>query len=339
MDYIIYKHAKTQNVNFKNKGGESARFIPCVFVMNNLIGSDIRSILQRQHYRIVGNHSAVKLCHWTKKSILDEGYCYKQKFYGIESHRCLQMTPSVVWCTQRCIFCWRNIEHTIGFKIERIDEPSEIIDGAIEGQRILLSGYGGIPERINKRKFKEAQNPNQSAISLSGEPTIYPKISELIEEFDRRGFTTFLVTNGTLPERIENLEKLPTQLYLSLEAPNKKLHKKICNPIISDAWEKINETISILPSLDTRTVIRITAIRNTNMKNPEDYARIISMAEPTFVEIKAFMLLGGARDRLSIDNMPSHEEIENFAKEIANELSYRIKDRKEDSRVVLLSRK
>ncbi len=304
-----------------------------------MIPEDIKGILEHQHYKIVGNHSAVKLCHWTKKSILDKGYCYKQKFYGISSHRCLQMTPAVVWCTQRCVFCWRNTEKTVGTRLERFDEPSEIIENAIIAQRKLLSGFGGIPERINKRKFKESQEPNQAAISLAGEPTIYPKISDLIGEFRKRNFTTFLVTNGTLPERLAKLEFLPTQLYLSLDAPNEKIYKRICNPIIPDGWSKINETISIFPSLNTRKVIRITAVKNMNMTNAEEYSDLIERAEPDFLEVKAYMFVGASRQRLSIENMPSFKEIMKFSESINANLGYNISDSKEDSRVVLLSRK
>ncbi|HDI72803.1 MAG TPA: 4-demethylwyosine synthase TYW1 [Candidatus Altiarchaeales archaeon] len=302
-----------------------------------MIPTEFKKILEKQHYKIVGRHSAVKLCHWTKRSILDEGFCYKQKFYGIESHRCLQMTPAVAWCTQKCIFCWRNIEQTLGTKLDEFDEPEDIINGAIEAQRKLLSGYGGIPERINKTKFKEAQDPNQAAISLSGEPTIYPKIGELIGEFNKRKFTTFLVTNGTLPERLEKLENLPTQLYLSLDAPNEKIYNRICNPILSENWKKINETIGIFPSLETRKVIRITAIKGLNMLSEEGYARLVQRAEPDFVEVKAYMFIGGSRKRLSLENMPSFAEVREFSENLSSYLGYSIKDFKEDSRVVLLS--
>lgn len=303
-----------------------------------MIGSDAIKVLEKQHYKVVGNHSAVKLCLWTKKSIRDEGFCYKQKFYGIESHRCLQMTPAVSWCTHCCVFCWRNVEQTIGAELEKFDEPSDIIDGAIEAQRQLLSGFGGIPDRIDKRKLKEAKNPNQAAISLSGEPTIYPKIDQLIGEFKKRNFTTFLVTNGTFPERLANMENLPTQLYLSLVAPDEEIYRNVCNPIIPDAWERIKKTIDILPSINTKNVIRITSVKGLNMSNPEKYAKLIEKAEPDFVEVKAYMFLGSSRKRLTIDNMPSFEEIMKFSGELSRESGYKIKDFKEDSRVVLLSR-
>jgi tRNA wybutosine-synthesizing protein 1 len=60
-----------------------------------MIPQNLRDLLEKQQYRIVGNHSAVKICHWTKESIRERGFCYKQQFYGINAHRCLQMTPAV----------------------------------------------------------------------------------------------------------------------------------------------------------------------------------------------------------------------------------------------------
>src|SRR5438132_1140238 len=64
-----------------------------------------QEVLERQGYRIVGEHSGVKLCHWTKASLTKGVGCYKQTFYGIESHRCLQMTPAVDACNLACQFC------------------------------------------------------------------------------------------------------------------------------------------------------------------------------------------------------------------------------------------
>jgi len=307
-------------------------------IIKNMIPKKLRGILEHQHYKIVGNHSAVKVCHWTKKSILDEGFCYKQKFYGIESHRCLQMTPAVAWCTHRCVFCWRNIEHTIGTEMQQYDEPGDIIDNAIDAQRILLSGFGGIPERVNHKKFKEAQNPNQAAISLSGEPTIYPKIGGLIEEFNKRKFTTFLVTNGTLPGRLKNLGELPTQLYLSLDAPNEKTYERIDNPIIPNGWDRIMETVALFPSLETRKAIRLTMVRNWNLGSAKEYALLIDRSQPDWVEVKAYMFVGASRQRMNLDDMPSFDEITGFSKELERESGYEIKDFKQDSRVVLLGK-
>jgi len=120
-----------------------------------MIPKNVQNVLIRQRYKIVGNHSAAKLCLWTKKSIKTGGkeHCYKEKFYkdiGIKSHRCLQCTPAVMWCSLRCQFCWRAIEITLGQKIEKEDEPELIIEGLINAQKQLLSGLGGVTVQIGR---------------------------------------------------------------------------------------------------------------------------------------------------------------------------------------------
>ena len=72
--------------------------------------SELKKILEKQHYAIIGNHSGVKLCHWMRQSLIYGRECYKQSFYGIDSHRCLQMTPTVNHCNHMCLFCWRHQE-------------------------------------------------------------------------------------------------------------------------------------------------------------------------------------------------------------------------------------
>jgi len=195
--------------------------------------------LEKSGYRIVGKHehSAVEVCRWTKKSLLDEEVCYKQRFYGdihgIKSHRCLQMTPSLPFCDNMCVFCWRNSDINSPKWKGGIDDPSEILDEAIEAQRELLSGFKGNPE-ANKGKWREAQNPNLSAISLDGEPTLYPKIGELIEECHQRNIVPFLVTNGQHPQAFSEIVE-PAQLYISTVAPDEKTYNKACRPLVSNA--------------------------------------------------------------------------------------------------------
>ncbi|NXY76997.1 TYW1 synthase, partial [Glareola pratincola] len=57
-------------------------------------------------YKLIGSHSGVKLCRWTKSMLRGRGGCYKHTFYGIESHRCMEATPSLA-CANKCVFCWR----------------------------------------------------------------------------------------------------------------------------------------------------------------------------------------------------------------------------------------
>jgi tRNA wybutosine-synthesizing protein 1 len=306
-----------------------------------MIPENVRKVLLRQRYKLVGNHSAAKLCLWTKKSIKSGGkeHCYKEQFYkdiGIKSHRCLQCTPAVSWCSLRCQFCWRATELTLGQKIADEDEPKFIVDGLLEAQKKLLTGLGGIPH--DEKYLKEAQEPKNVAISLSGEPTCYSRLSDLIEEFHKRNMITFLVTNGTLPERLESLETLPTQLYVSLCSNSKEMFEKVQKPLVKDAWERLNQTLEMLPNLKTRKVIRLTMVKDLNMIEPEKYVKLIEKALPNFVEVKSFMSVGFSRQRLAYSTMPSHEEIKEFAEKIADSIGYKFSDEKRDSRVVLLTK-
>ena len=293
--------------------------------------------LEKMGYRFVGNnkHAAVKVCHWTKKSILDEGVCYKQKFYGIESHRCLQMSPSIPFCHQKCLFCWRDFSATSTEWKGDMDDPEKMIDESINAQRKLLCGFFG-NEKANKKKLDESQDPKHAAISLAGEPMLYPKIDDLIEEFHKRNFTTFLVTNGMTPEKLGNLKEEPTQLYISLDAPDKKIFEKLCVPQVENGWNNLNKSLDLLSSFDCRKVLRMTCVKDYNMQNVEEYARLIERSNPDFVEIKAYMFVGYSRKRLKWENMPSNQEIYDFADSVAKECGLEIKDKMYESRVVLL---
>jgi len=217
------------------------------------------------------------------------------------------------------------------------DAPEDIIMGAIQEQLKILSGYKGNP-KANQEKYKEALMPKHAAISLTGEPTLYAPLDGLIRGFHKRGFTTFVVSNGTVPEALSRLSEEPTQLYVSVSAPNKSIFLKTCRPHIPDAWEKLNETLELLPSLSCRKVIRITLVKGFNMERVEEYAKLISKASPDFVEPKAFMHVGFSRLRLEYNNMPKHSEVRDFGNMLADALGYNVLDESVASRVVLLSK-
>ena len=299
---------------------------------------EVKSKLEKQQYRIAGNHSAVKTCTWLKHSLKGEGVCYKNQFYGINSHQCLQCTPSAIWCNLKCIFCWRSASWYNKGKMDCVvDEPKDIIDAMIYQQRKLIAGYNKHSE-VTKEKYSEAYNPKHAAISLSGEPTFYPKINELIEEFTSRNMTTFLVTNGTNPEVLAELDTLPTQLYVTLIAPNREAFKKTARPSVENAWEKVMETIELLPSLDTRKVIRLTLVPEYNMIEPENYAKLFLRSEAHFLEPKGFMSVGDARKRLSYEQMPRFPKILEFSEQIIEGTDLKIIDSKEDSAVTLIAK-
>lgn len=297
-----------------------------------------KEVLERQGYRIVGEHSGVKLCHWTKASLTKGVGCYKQTFYGIESHRCLQMTPTVDACNLGCLFCWRTQEWGSDSLVEA-DDPAFIVEESIEAQRELLSGYKGNPN-VSKERFLEAWHPNQVAISLTGEPTLYRRLGEMIDEFKRRHMTTFLVTNGTTPSVLRRMHaegRLPTQLYVTVAAPNAEIYEKLMAPKSDNEFKKLRETLALLPTLPTRTVIRHTLVEGWNLGWEDDYAALDRLARPMFIECKGYSFVGESRLRLQAHNMPSHASIRRFAGELAGHLGYGVAAEREDSRVVLLT--
>jgi tRNA wybutosine-synthesizing protein 1 len=300
-----------------------------------MIPESLRRDLVRQHYKVVGNHSAVKLCAWTKKSLRDEGVCYKERFYGVKSHGCLQMTPNMT-CDQRCRFCWRIIERT-ALKIDRWDEPRQIIEGAVQAQRLLLSGFRGF-EGTNLEKFREAQNPTNVAISLLGEPLLYPKISSLVEDFNRMGIVTFLVTNSQHPEVLAKITQ-PKQLYISVDAPDRETYARLDRPRNRDFWERLLKSLEVMNSLSCRRVLRLTMVKGWNMHSPEKYARLIERSGCDHVEVKAYMHVGESMKRLPREAMPRHHEVKAFAEQVSRECGYPYRDEQAASRVVLLSRK
>ena len=169
----------------------------------------------------------------------------------------------------------------------------------------------------------EALEPNHAAISLDGEPFLYPKLGGLVKEFRDRNMTSFIVTNGTLPERIQGLSSFPTQLYITLPAPNKEIYKKLCRPMINNGWEKITQSLDLINSLSCRTVVRLTAVKNLNLTENylDNYTKIIDKANPDFFEIKGFTLQARALNinkRLGSDKsvqyyFPTYEDLEELA--------------------------
>jgi tRNA wybutosine-synthesizing protein 1 len=309
-------------------------------------------LLKKQHYGLVGKHSVVQICSWTKKSLVNEGSCYKQKFYGINSHRCCEMSPTAVWCHNKCVHCWRAIECTQGMKMPAgVEEPKEIIEGLIKARKKLLTGFKG-NSKINMQKFDEAQRPNHFAISLIGEPTLYAKLPKMIKEIRSLKATSFIVSNGLNPQMLKKMEKqnaLPTQLYISLNCSNKEDYDKWHRSLQKDAWKVFNKSLEVMKGLrkKTRTILRMTLVKgaNSNMsdKDTDGYVEMIKKADPLFVEAKSYMSVGYARDRkdMGYDAMPNWKEIQEFAKKLVKALGsdYMLLGEHEYSRIVLIGKK
>lgn len=302
-----------------------------------MVNSERKQEFEKQQYRVVGNHSVVKVCSWTKQCLRGRGTCYKNTFYGIQTWRCVEMSPTWL-CNHSCQFCWRDTTSSCGVEWQgRVDEPKEIVDGCVREWRDLLYGFGG-SETVDKQKYSEVDKPLHFAISLTGEPTLYPKLPELIKEIHSRGMTSFLVSNGTIPGMLQKLldeGEQPTQLYISLISPDKQTYETVARPLLKNSWEKIMETMQLLKKFN-RSVVRITAVKDLNMQNAKGYAQIINKAQPDFIEIKGYMNIGHAMKRLKVENMPTHSEIKDFSEKLSKLTGYHYTDEREESRVVLL---
>ena len=296
--------------------------------MDELVKKD----LEKQGYRVVGDHSAIKVCSWSKKSLRDEGFCYKEKFYGLKSHRCVQSSVSVLNCHHQCVFCWRSLEHTQPMEINKGDTPEEILKGLIEAHKLYLMGFRG-NDAVDKKKFEEALDPKHVALSLSGDATLYPQLPELVELIKKKGMTAFLVTNGQNPEMLKKVNA--TQTYVTLPAPNKEVYLKTCKPFFKDGWERLIRSLEVLSSKD-RSTVRLSVLKGLNLCDVEGYASIIKKCNPMFVEVKAVMAVGYASYRVEYSDMARHEEIEQFSLKLGEILGWRLVAEKTESRVCLL---
>ena len=275
----------------------------------------------------VADHSTVELCHWTKKSFKHEGSCYKHQFYGILTHRCMEFSPAGMYCENRCVYCWRPMEFYDAMEMEpkQVAEPEQILRKLMGERKKLIDGFYGDSRNDNQR-LDESLLPTHYAISLSGEPTMYPKLPELIKYLKSLEATKsiFLVTNGQEPamiQRLQDEDALPTQLYLSTNAADYESFIKINKPKYDDSWERWNRTLDMLKDLDTRTVLRITLIRNYNDQKEmiPAFAEMFRKASPHFIEIKSYMHIGRSTNRLEHENMLEMSEVKKFSEEIAKQ--------------------
>jgi len=293
----------------------------------------------------VSDHSTVELCHWTKKSFKGEGDCYKMKFYGITTHRCMEFSPAGMYCENRCVYCWRPMEfyNSMQMPPDKVATPEEIVTNLMEERRKLIMGHYGDP-RQDRKKLDESLLPSHYAISLSGEPTMYPQLPQLIKYLKTFPETKsiFLVTNGQEPDMIQRLQDedaLPTQLYLSTNAPDEETFQLVNKPRYKDAWERWNTSLEMLSKLNTRTVIRITLIKdyNTGEELIPKFAQMLKRANVHFIEAKSYMHVGRSTNRLEYSNTLEMTEVRHFADEIVKQSEiYSVMDESAISRIVVL---
>ena len=313
-----------------------------------MVTSKIRESLTKQGYRVIGSHSGVKMCRWTKAMLRGRGGCYKHSFYGIESHRCMETTPSLA-CANKCVFCWRHHTNPVGTKWKwKMDEPELVFRGAIENHLQMIKQMKGVPG-VRDDRFHEALTIRHCALSLVGEPIMYPKINEFVDLLHQNGISSFLVTNAQFPEQLAQLKPV-TQLYLSIDASTRDSLKKIDRPLFRDFWERFLASIDVLSKKGQRTVFRLTLVKDYNVSDVDGYVDLIRRGRPEFVEIKGVTYCGsttpsgnkggGDASSLTLSNVPYHHEVIGFVRQLAERLpDYEIACEHAHSCCVLLAHK
>ncbi|KAJ7543634.1 hypothetical protein O6H91_09G046000 [Diphasiastrum complanatum] len=278
----------------------------------------IRANLEKQGYKIIGSHSGVKLCRWTKSQLRGRGGCYKHSFYGIESHRCMETTPSLA-CANKCVFCWRHHSNPVGKTWQwKMDDPIDIVNAALDQHKNMIKQMKGVPG-VKEERLQEGLLPRHCALSLVGEPIMYPEINNLVHELHKRHISTFLVTNAQFPERITSLAPV-TQLYVSVDAATKERLKAIDRPLFQDFWERFLDSLRALKEKRQRTVYRLTLVKGWNTEELQSYAQLLELGEPDFIEIKGVTYCGtSATSSLTMENVPWHEDVKVFAEALASE--------------------
>ena len=302
----------------------------------------LRKSLTKQGYKIIGSHSGVKICRWTKSQLRGNGGCYKHTFYNISSHLCMETTPSLA-CANKCTFCWRHHSNPVGTSWRwEMNEPKEILDGAIEQHLKMINMLKGMPGVVPER-FEEAKRVRHCALSLVGEPIMYPKINEFLTLLHAQQISSFLVTNCQFPDAIRDLQPV-TQLYVSIDASTKETLKEVDRPLFGDFWERFMESLKYLRDKGQRTVYRLTLVKECNMTEINEYVDLIKIGEPDFIEIKGVTFCGSSEaSSLTMKNVPYHVEVVRFCTTIVKAYNakygdtYEIASEHEHSCCVLIS--
>ncbi len=283
--------------------------------------------LTKQGYTIIGSHSGVKICRWTKSALRGRGSCYKNSFYGIKSHLCMETTPSLS-CSNKCVFCWRHGTNPVSTTWRwQVDPPEMIFNGAKEGHYKKIKVMRGVPG-VRAERFEEAMRIRHCALSLVGEPIFYPHINEFVGMLHTERISSFLVCNAQHPDQLRSLRRV-TQLYVSIDASNRESLRKIDRPLHRDFWERFQKCLDILREkrFVQRTVFRLTLVKGFNIEDEvEGYADLVQKGLPCFVEVKGVTYCGtssSAGAGLTMQNVPFYEEVVAFVRALNAALARR----------------
>uniref|UniRef100_A0A3P8TCW0 S-adenosyl-L-methionine-dependent tRNA 4-demethylwyosine synthase TYW1 n=1 Tax=Amphiprion percula TaxID=161767 RepID=A0A3P8TCW0_AMPPE len=289
-------------------------------------------------YKLIGSHSGVKLCRWTKSMLRGRGGCYKHTFYGIESHRCMETTPSLA-CANKCVFCWRHHTNPVGTEWRwKMDPAEKILQDAVEKHQSMIRQFRGVPG-VKPERYEEGLSVKHCALSLVGEPIMYPEINAFIRLLHFYRISSFLVTNAQFPQEIRYDLVPVTQLYVSVDASTKDSLKKIDRPLFKDFWPRFLDSLRALGEKRQRTVYRLTLVKAWNVEEMQAYSELIALGQPDFIEVKGVTYCGeSSASSLTMANVPWHQEVVAFVQQLADMLpQYEIACEHEHSNCLLIA--
>uniref|UniRef100_A0A673C1V0 S-adenosyl-L-methionine-dependent tRNA 4-demethylwyosine synthase TYW1 n=1 Tax=Sphaeramia orbicularis TaxID=375764 RepID=A0A673C1V0_9TELE len=302
-----------------------------------MITPALREALTKQGYKLIGSHSGVKLCRWTKSMLRGRGGCYKHTFYGIESHRCMETTPSLA-CANKCVFCWRHHTNPVGTEWRwKMDPPEKILQDSLEKHENMIRQFRGVPG-VKPERYEEGLAVKHCALSLVGEPIMYPEINTFLRLLHSHRISSFLVTNAQFPQEIRSLVPV-TQLYVSVDASTKDSLKKIDRPLFKDFWPRFQDSLRALGEKRQRTVYRLTLVKAWNVEEMQAYSELIALGQPDFIEVKGVTYCGeSSASSLTMANVPWHQEVVAFVQQLADMLpQYEIACEHEHSNCLLIA--
>uniref|UniRef100_A0A8C8EQT3 tRNA-yW synthesizing protein 1 homolog (S. cerevisiae) n=1 Tax=Oncorhynchus tshawytscha TaxID=74940 RepID=A0A8C8EQT3_ONCTS len=204
-------------------------------------------------YKVIGSHSGGKRCRWTKR----KRRCYKPSFYGVESHRCMESTLSLV-CANKCDFCWSWVHHT---------NPV--------GSEWRWKMDLGRARRRKPKCFSPAVSHTDFSLALS-----HCDLSLTIPLFS---FSPCLPISflALIPVSYSSLTSSPpslvpvTKLYVSVGAGTKGSLKKIDRLLFNDFWPRFLDSLKDLGEKQ-RTVYKLTLVKTWTVDKLKAYSELIS---------------------------------------------------------------
>jgi len=82
---------------------------------------------------------------------------------------------------------------------------------------------------------------------------------------------------------------------VSVDAATKDSLKKIDRPLFKDFWERFVSSLTALSAKGQRTVYRLTLVKGWNAEEMDNYAKLVELGKPDFIEIKGVTYCGTSK--------------------------------------------